>query len=205
MKHPNIKTLEGKSPILVSAPHAAPIRKTVNGKTYVRMAESRVDEIVHHLNSKKDAWGIYTVSEGPLDGWQERVYRKYKHTIKNLVQQNGIGLVLDIHSAKHERPFFIDYDFILPDKHEHDAQLEKILNQTFECYFPKKKLSTGFYRKLHGSGYKTLTYYVRKYLHMPALQLEINKKLKEDDKNFAKILGMLNDFLAEYEDTIIRV
>ena len=205
MQHPNIQIIEGESSVLVSAPHAVPIVKTVNGRKYTRMAEKRVYEIVEKLNSKKNTWGIYTISEGPLEGWQEDIYKKYKKIVKGLIKTNDINLVLDIHGARRERPFFIDYDFILPHQYKHDTKLEKLFTEKFSYYFPKEKLSSGFYRDINGSGYKTLTYYTRKYLKKPAMQLEINKKLKDDDVKFKKLINMLNDFLEDYENTIAGV
>ena len=205
MQHPNIQIVTGGSPVLISAPHAVPIVKVVGSRMYTRMAEKRVQEIVEKLNYKKNTWGIYTVSNGPLEGWREDVYKKYKSVVKNLVKTNNINLVLDIHGARRERPFFIDYDFILPDHHEYDTKLEELFTKKFSYYFPKEKLSSGFYRGINGSGYKTLTYYTRKYLKKPAIQLEINKKLKDDDIKFERLINMLNDFLEDYENTIAGI
>ncbi|MEX0878078.1 MAG: hypothetical protein WDZ40_04495 [Candidatus Spechtbacterales bacterium] len=206
IKHENIKLIKGSGPVLLSAPHAAPIRKTVQERSYVRMAEKRADELVKTLCEKNGAWGIFTASEeGPLDGWQESIYGKYKKTVKNLIQNEGINLVIDIHGAKKTRPFYIDYDFMIPNKHPHDQYVEKLLCNTFASHFPAEELSNGFYRKIKGSGKKTLTYYVRKYFGIPAIQLEINKTIKESEQKFDKLIHVLYSFITEYENTFTGV
>lgn len=206
MQHENIKIIKGNGPVLVSAPHAVPIRKTVGERVYVRMAEKRADEIVKTLCRKNGAWGMFTTSdEGPIDDWQNDVYGKYKKTVKTLIKNEGISLVIDIHGAKKTRPFYMDYDFMIPDKHPYDKHVEKLLCGAFASHFPAEELSRGFYRKIKGSGTKTLTYYVRKYFGIPAIQLEINKSIKESEQKFEKLIEMLYSFITDYENTFIGV
>lgn len=205
MHHPNIKIIKGKIPILVSAPHATPIIKTVKGRTYTRIAEEQAGDIVKTICEQNNTWGIFTKSEKSLEGWQEEVYKIYKELIKNTVQSYNILLVLDIHSAKKDRPFFLDYDFMLPNKHPNDNAAEKLLHKHYCKYFPESQLSKGFFREVNGTGQKTLTYYVRRYLKIPAIQLEFNRSLKENDETFSKIVKMLYSFIKDYENIIIRI
>lgn len=200
MHHPNIKLIEGSSPILISAPHAAPIIKTKGERTYTRMAEKRADDIVKAVCKQNNIWGIFTESEKPLKGWQEEIYSIYKKLIKDTVKSNNILLVIDIHGAKKDRPFFLDYDFMLPNKHPNDALVEKLLHKHYCKYFPASQLSKSFFREVNGPGQKTLTYYVRKYLKIPAIQLEINKSLKENDETFLMVVKMLHSFIKDYEN-----
>lgn len=206
MQHENIKIIKGSGPVLVSAPHAVPIRKTTGERVYVRMAEKRVGEIVETLCRKNGAWGMFTTSdEGPIDGWQEEVYGKYKKTVKTLIKNEGISLVIDIHGAKKTRPFYIDYDFVIPDKHPYDRHVEKLLHTAFASQFPAEELSNGFYRKIKGSGTKTLTYYVRRHFGIPAIQLEINKTIKENEQKFQKLIKTLYSFITAYENTFVGI
>ncbi|MEX2144965.1 MAG: hypothetical protein WD712_01095 [Candidatus Spechtbacterales bacterium] len=205
MNHENINIIEGKSPILISAPHAVPIRKNVEGRIYTRKAEKRVSEIVDVLTRNTGAWGIHTVSRGTLEGWRQEIYGIYKKNVKNIVKLSGVNLVIDIHAAKSGRPFYVDYDFVLPNKHPHDSMVEEIFCHHYLQYFPSHKLSRGYFREEKGSGKNTLTFYVRNYLKIPALQIEINKALKQDEAGFRDILKMLYSFMKDYENTITRV
>ena len=205
MQHENIKIIKGKTPVLVSAPHAVPIRKKDGSRTYVRMAEPQADKIVKEICKRNGAWGIYTTSEGVLEGWQDRIYSEYKNLVRKLVKHEGIELVIDVHGAKKTRPFYVDYDFMLPDKHPNDVFVEKLLKRIFARHFPAEELSHRFYRKIKGSGKKTLTFYIRKHLKIPAIQLEINKALKEEQETFEQVVKMLYDFIENYENTFTGV
>ncbi|MDX1608485.1 MAG: hypothetical protein R3251_04740 [Candidatus Spechtbacterales bacterium] len=205
MQHNNIKIIEGKTPVLVSAPHAVAIRKKETDRTYIRMAEKRADKIVEEICARNGAWGILTTADGVLDGWQKHVYKDYKDFVKKLVKDKGIELVIDVHGAKKTRPFYMDYDFMIPDKHPNDIYVEKLLKRTFAQHFPPEELSHKFYRKIKGSGKKTLTFYVRKHLKIPAVQLEINKALKEEVETFEKVIKMLHEFIETYENTFTGV
>ncbi|MEX0869972.1 MAG: hypothetical protein WDZ39_00910 [Candidatus Spechtbacterales bacterium] len=205
MLHKNIKIIRGKTPVLISAPHAAPIKKTVEGRTYVRLAEDRVDELVEILCKELGAWGMFTQSKEPIAEWQKEVYGIYKKTAKNIIEEQNICLFLDVHGAKRSRPFYIDYDFVVPEVHAHDNHLEDLVRKHFSNHFPKHRLSKGFFRNINGPGEKTLTYHIRKNLNMPALQLEINKALKENEETFEKTVKILHSVIKDYENSITRV
>ncbi|OGZ60987.1 MAG: hypothetical protein A2919_00595 [Candidatus Spechtbacteria bacterium RIFCSPLOWO2_01_FULL_43_12] len=205
MKHDNINIIEGSSPVLISAPHAVPIKKNVDGRIYTRKAEKKVSEIVNVLAQNTGAWGIHTVSKGSLEGWKQEIYGIYKKNVRQIVRSRGVSLVVDIHAAKSDRPFYIDYDFVLPNKHPHDRAVESMFCHHYLQYFPSHKLSRGYYREEKGSGKNTLTFYVRNYLKIPAIQIEINKTLKQDEESFRDILKMLYSFIKDYENTVTRV
>lgn len=204
MQHKNIHIIKGKGSVLLSAPHAVSIRKTVDNRTYTRKAEKRADEVVKALCEKNHAWGVFTVSEeGPINDWQNSVYDEYKKIVSMIMKEHSVSLFIDIHGAKKTRPFYIDYDFLIPGKHPHDGLVEDLFCKTFAAHFPATELSTRFYRKVKGEGKKTLTYYVRKRFGIPAIQLEINKNIKEDDKKFQQLVDMLYSFIEAYENTFV--
>ncbi|OGZ57157.1 MAG: hypothetical protein A3F94_02935 [Candidatus Spechtbacteria bacterium RIFCSPLOWO2_12_FULL_38_22] len=202
MEHPNIKIIEGKFPVLISAPHAVPLLKEDKEGPYTKF-EKRVSEIVEVLCDEIGVWGIFTqleTGESILENWDKKVYRVYKKFVREIVKENNISLVLDVHGSKHSRPFLIDYDFIFPQTHKHDQALEELLLKSFESFFLKEDVSKGFFRSVKGPGSKTLTYHVRRNLDIPAVQLELNEEVRQNEKHFANLILALSRVIKKYEN-----
>lgn len=207
-EHPNIKIVRGKIPILVSAPHAAPLlRKSKEDGVYKRYYEKKLDEVIEQLCDKTNAWGIFTVSPNQkmLSNWEKEIYKEYKRFVKKIINNNNIQLFVDLHGSREDRPFLIDYDFIFHERHPHDHHLENIIHETFTHHFSKQNLSNGFFRPINGRGHRTLTYYVRKHLGVQAVQLETNSKLRTNPTNLELLVEAVNKFVKKYESTITRV
>jgi len=207
MKHPNIKVIQGKKPILLSAPHAVKIKinKKKKGEEF-KPHEIKVAKIVNELCAKTDAWGVFT-QKSPgikhLENWEEELYHIYKSKINNLIATKDIGLFLDIHGSGWDRPFHVDYDFLVPNLHPHDDLIEKMLAEIVQESMPDIKISSGFFRNLNGPGKNTLTRHVRKRFFIPAIQIEINKQIRTNKEEYSSFLKALHKFIKEYENTFI--
>lgn len=209
MKHPNIKIIEGKIPILISAPHAVKIkRKQKKNEQSFKLHEVRVAKIVNELCNASGAWGIFTqrkFNEKHIENWENDIYHVYKNSINYLIDSNKVALFLDIHGSHQDRPFQIDYDFLVPDLHPHDEMVKNMLTTSIQEQFPKIILSNGFFRELNGPGKNTLTRHVRNRFAIPAIQIEINKQIRADKDNYSLLLEALHKFIKKYEDTLVRI
>ena len=205
--HKKIHITEGHSPILISAPHAVPIKKRTKERTYIRRREARADELVKEVCLNTNSWGITTKSEKAIKNWRNKggVYYTYRKTVNEIIKSKDICLFIDIHGARKTRPFLIDYDFIYPENHQQDDYLEEVLIKSLHKYFPKHSISNGFFRKINGPGTKTLTYHVRKKLGIPAVQLEINKALKDSDENFYAVAEVISLIVEKYKKNLSSV
>lgn len=205
-KHKNIHVIEGVSPILVSAPHAVPIRKRTKTRVYTRRREAKADELVKRICENSSAWGMTVQSKNTIQNWRNKggVYPVYRETIDNIIHSNDIELFVDVHGAKKTRPFLVDYDFVYPKRHELDDALEKIIWKAFTKNFPSHKISKGFFRNLNGPGTKTFTHHVRKNLNIPAVQLEINKSLKMNPETFTLVADSINELVKGFEAMTLR-
>lgn len=203
--HENIHIIEGTKPILISAPHAVPIKRIDDqGEIYIKPQESMVVDIVKELCEKRGAWGIFTKTDsGVLEGWDEKIYKEYKALVKNIVKEQGAQLFIDIHGAHESRPFLIDYDFKLRNIHPYDTHIEKILTKHFLKYFSADSLSTKFFQTKNGPGKKTLTYYVRKNFSIPAIQLELNYSARKQRGDFIKLIDITQSLIRDYENSFI--
>lgn len=209
MNHSNIKIIKGKIPILISAPHAVKIKRiNKKNKEDFKLHEVKVAEIVNNLCDTTNTWGIFTqkkINEEYIKNWENNVYYIYKNYIKNLINSEKIVLFLDIHGSQWDRPFQIDYDFLIPNLHPQDKMVENMLINSIQKNFPKIILSNGFFRELNGPGKNTLTRYIRNKFTIPAIQIEINKQMRTDKNNYSLLLEALASFIKKYEDTLTGV
>src|SRR3989338_8879077 len=146
-------------------------------------------------------WCVFTDYDTCLEDWDEHVLEIYKKKIKSIIDSNGILLFIDIHGSRASRPFLVDYDFMLKKDHPGDLLLEKLINEHFSKHFHKKYISNGFFRDINGPGNKTLTYFVRTTCSIPAVQLELNQKVRNDEEYFSKLMDGLKNIIKKYEDS----
>ena len=190
----DFKIIRGSFPILVSAPHVTPhLRPEFNVKS-PKLNEPNTDLIVKILCQKTGCFGVYATKFQKIDpNWYKK--SPYKRAIKKLVEENNIRFVLDIHGAGKNRPFLIEYD---------DFKRGKIIREIEEnlklCFkkigFSEKEISHGL---LHKDQQLTITEFCIDELKIPALQLEINRKIR-DPKNprFTNLLSALECFVRSF-------
>lgn len=216
--HNDIHIIEGSVPILLSAPHAGVILK--NGKN---KHEPRVGTIVRRLCRDLGTWGVFVTPERLLPRWKEELYPVYKEVVRDIIRTQRIALFIDIHGAQRSFPFWIDYDFLAPPERLHemyrqrvgkehvppqahalDDILETIIQKNFERHFPnpQKPLTKSYLRSRNGFGRATLAYRMRKRFGMPTLQLEINRKLRDDKELFGQTMAFLADTIQEYKSVL---
>lgn len=218
-KHPHIRIIKGSTPFLISAPHAANL--VGSGRKGGDKREPRVHEVVELLSQKTGAWGIFTKPESDVHNWKWDLYKIYKKRVARLVQEKSITLFIDVHGVGKERPFSIDYDFLVPHKnmrlnpiqkiilrhaphhfpqtHPHDFYIEAILKKQFALHLPGHVLSKGYFRSINGLGKRTLAYQIRKRFKIPTVQLEINRALRDDEKTFQSFVTALSRSLDAYQ------
>lgn len=207
-KHPNICIIEGTKPFLLSAPHASPILKRSNDEEYIRAQEDRTEEVVKRICEKTGAWGIFTTTDDIIENWDSYLHKKYRLLVRSIVDMQGISLFLDIHGMRSSRPFLVDYDFIIAPPlapHPHDDAMHAIIKSQLGKKIPAHKVSNGFFRSLKRPGMRTLTYHVRKNCAIPAVQFELNRTLRMNDKLLADFINSLCFIIINYENTFTGV
>ena len=194
-KHTNIHIIEGVNPVLISAPHTRPIIKKDAKSNFIKPREIRIAQLVKEVCRQTGSWGILTRGKGKIDNWAE-VQRVYQKNTKRIIRSQNVSLFFDVHGCKASRPFALDYDFKMPHLHPHDTFLKHSLLKHFREAFPNQKISTGFFKTNNGVGNDTMTYFVRKNFELPAIQLEINKKIREN--NFDTLVEVFTAIINDY-------
>lgn len=197
-KH-TIEIIKGTNGVLISAPHTHPIIKPEkNGGIFIKPMEVGVAKLIKEVCAETGSWGILIKGRGKINNWDSGLYDSYKAEVAKLIKSKDISLFFDLHGCKESRPFLLDHDFKMPNLHSNDTFLKYTLLKHFRKNFPGKKLSSGFFKTTNGIGNDTMTYYVRKNFKLPAIQLEINKKVRVNTKHLQTFIDALSNIINDY-------
>lgn len=184
----DFKVIKGNILIFLSAPHAKPHLRPGFNLQNPKPGEVNTDLVVKELCSRTKCWGIYTTKLNIIDpNWYKN--SPYKEKIKEIIIQNKIRLVLDIHGAKAQRLFMIEYDDFRTNRSL--KQIETILKNCLKRHgFAQKEIAHGLLKE---NTQETITEYCLLKLKTPALQLEINQKLRhKDNPRFYSLFSALS-------------
>jgi hypothetical protein len=171
---PGFALLPGTQPILISAPHSA--RHWREG--YWKQEEEYTAALGYHLHHDTGAhfiYGRYMLNPDPHDDGDSG---PYKQAIRQLFETTSIRLVLDLHGARGDRDFALAIGTIYG---ESFPGYESRLLETFNCYGFQNETDSSLDRLVvnpsrYAGGIRqpTITRYVWRQHHIPAVQIEMS-------------------------------
>jgi superfamily II DNA helicase RecQ len=187
--------ISGKVPVLLSAPHVyAHRRPSIRG--VLKHGEPRTGELVREVSSISGAYGIVAtkniVEYDP--NYNQLENNPYKFAIKDLFKEKKVRMLIDVHglSDHHQYDFGIFYCMRFKRSKELTHKLLKELSDEKEL----KSLSyyIGYTVK---NRQETLTEYVSEKLKFPALQIEVARYIREDEKLFKAVEAAISRFISQ--------
>lgn len=167
--------LEGRVPLLVSAPHAA---RHWRGTAWKREDEYTA-ALAHWLHLRAGVHALYPTHRITPDPHDDADEGHYKQVVGHVVRAHGIRLVLDLHGARGDRDFGLALGTIHGETcPAHEAAL---IAACAAAGFPARadapsldRLALNPSRYAGGTRTPTVTRYTWRVLGVPAAQLEIN-------------------------------
>ena len=171
----DFETVQGKYPILFSAPHAFPHKRPSLVNKY-KGEEEYTDIIVKDVCKKSKGFGIYLIDQVQYDPNYHRNENIYKREVKKIVEENKIKTFIDIHGLNED--YMIDVAIYYKTRFHKSIRLaieiSRILNKG-----KLRGLNTQIFR-LPENGGESLTEYCASTLRIPSVQIEIAKYIRED-------------------------
>ncbi len=186
--------IEGKIPVLVSAPHVFPHRRPTLNASY-KLGEPYTDEIVKGIQGNTNAFAIYLTNECNFDpNYQKSRRNPYKLAVKEIVAKNKIERFIDIHGLKNNQ----DYDIGI----YYTTRFSKSLQFAYEveqgiCKGELNGINIQIFRFLD-NGQETLGEYVASKLRVPSVQLEIARYIREDEDLRKSLIENLSKVVEKY-------
>ena len=189
--------LRGETPIMVSAPHAS-VHERMDKPKRQEFYTAALSAMLHSLTGCHSLYTNRVMKSDPnyYDG------SPYKKKLAEIIKSNNIKFLLDLHGTGPERDHDcypgtgISNEFLLSHVEyykelEHCAELHQISLGGLDVFPAAKQM--------------TVTKYAARILRVPAMQLEINRKLREPEKNtedFIKLNKFLRDFVNRLSNLI---
>ena len=177
------KYKSGTIPVLISAPHSV---KQYRNNTY-KEADAYTGALAKTLHKTTGAHVIYKTKVKGDENYtiNETAYRK---KIKNIVKNNDIKVIIDLHGMSSHRKSYIDIG-------TGNSSNINLLGQNYILSLIKSSLSSTNYsvnKYFKGGGPNTISTYCSKNLGVPTVQFEINGKYRStDSKKFTYMVNTL--------------
>lgn len=177
MNTAHFEILEGKKPVLLSAPHAY-IHKRPRLSMGYRQGEDLTDRIVKEICKQTGAWGIYIKDGVDYDpNFHELPSNPYKKAVAEIVKEQKIEQFVDIHGLAMENDM---YDFGIyyatrfhkSKKFAYDLKEEIAKNALYG-------VNIAIFRFLEDYQ-ETISEFVLQQYRVPAIQIEIAKYIREE-------------------------
>ncbi len=182
--------IKGQVPILVSAPHAS-VHERMHKHKRQEFYTGATSVMLHSLT------GCHTLYTNRVLEFDPNYYddSSYKTKIAQIAKENNIRFLIDLHGTGPEK----DHDCYPGTGFDNEFLLDNLvcLNALETCA-ELNQVSLGGLDIFPAAKQMTVTKYAARALGVPAMQLEINRKLREPDKNpedFIKLIKFLRDFI----------
>ena len=194
METAQFQIIEGKTPVLFSAPHAFPHRRPTIIGNY-KLGESLTDKIVQELCGECHSFGIYLLKECDYDpNYHKEKENEYKRKVKEIIRENKIERFIDIHGLKENQNYDIGiyYTTRFSKSLEFAYEVEQGLNKG-----ELSGINICVFRFLD-NGQESLGEYVASKLRVPAIQLEVARYVRGDENLRRALVKNLSKVVEKY-------
>lgn len=182
----------GKIPILFSAPHTITHIKE-NGS--IKLSEPYTKAVALYLNKYFDTFAIIKNFNDGLDSNRDN-NDTYKKELINLIKENDIKIVIDLHGASIERNFDVELGTL--NNLSADFSTIRELEETFK--------ENDILEVVNNDPFKggAITQYIYNLKDVDVIQVEINGKYRDSNnlELLKKIIESLSNFIKQYNDYV---
>lgn len=179
----------GNVPILFTAAHT--MEQHLNNN--IKPGETYTKAIAMYLNKYCDTSYLIKIKDTAIDSNRDN-HDEFKKELMKIVKENNIKLVIDLHGAKKERDF--DVEFGTLNNLTADFSTIKELEEAF--------LENNILKIKHNDPFKggAITQYLYNLKDIDVIQLEINGKFREIDdiKKLENLCKSLINFINQYNN-----
>ena len=185
---------KGNIPILFTAPHTMQQKKE-DGT--IKLSEPYTKAIALYLNKYFDVNCLIKIKDTGMDSNRDN-HDEFKSELIKFVKENNIKLVIDLHGARGDREFDVEFGTL----NQLTADFSTI--KELEEAFTENGISNVKYNEPFKGG--AITQYLYNLKDIDAIQIEINYKYRnnEDIDNIEKLCKSFENFIKQYNDYINR-
>lgn len=186
------EVIEGKIPVLLSAPHS--VRQLREGK--IKGKDKYTGAITIELAKQTNSFAIYKTYNNQDDASYDIENNEYKEEVLELIAKHNIKVFLDIHGAKDTDEFEVD---IGTDEKRNLNGKAQILESLIKNLKEKGITKIGIDKKFKACTMHTLTKKIASSTNIACMQIEIIRKYRdlEQVENMEKIMNAIKTWIQE--------
>lgn len=193
METAQFKVIEGKIPVLISAPHVFSHRRPNLNAAY-KPGEVHTGEIVKQICADTGAFGIYLSDECDYDpNYHKERKNEYKQEVRRIVEKYKIERFIDIHGLRE-----CNYDLGM----YYTTRFSNSLRFGYEVAdgLDRGKLSGINIEilRLPDNGQESLSEFVASKLRVPSVQIEIARYIRNDEELSEGFVKNLSEIVKNY-------
>ncbi len=192
-KEKSFFVIKGKIPVILSAPHS--VKQLREGK--IKEAENQTGAIVSILAEETGCFAIYKTYNKQDDANYDIENNEYKEEIKQIVKENDIKILLDIHGARDEYNFDIDLGTAYGENINNNIEILKKLKECFKKYKIENVTENKIFKV---DNIRTVSKCINEETKIPCIQLEISWKYRNLDNldNIERLIKALKEFILSF-------
>ncbi len=178
----------GLIPVIITAPHGIKQTKS-DGK--IKLSEPFTKAITQYIANQTNASFLIKTKDTKVDANSEEK-ENFKDTLLYLIKKHNIKLLIDIHGAKKERDFDIEFGTL------NNLSIDYTVIKELEDAFKEEGIKNIVYNNpFKGGG---ITRYIYANTNIDIIQIEINQKYRDYNniENIQKVCNALNKFINQY-------
>lgn len=178
----------GLIPVIITAPHGIKQTKS-DGNT--KLPEPFTKAIAQYIANQTNASFLIKTKDTKVDANSEEK-ENFKDTLLYLIKKHNIKLLIDIHGAKKERDFDIEFGTL------NNLSIDFTVIKELEDAFKEEGIKNIVYNNpFKGGG---ITRYIYANTNIDIIQIEINQKYRDYNniENIQKLCNTLNKFINQY-------
>lgn len=190
----SFEVLEGKIPVLLSAPHS--VRQLREGK--IKAKDRYTGAIAIELAKMTNSFAIYKTYNNQDDASYDIENNEYKERALELINKYDIKLFLDIHGAKDNDEF--DIDIGTDGKRNLNGKMQ-MLEGLVKNLKEKGITKIGIDKKFKACTMHTLTKKIATNTDVACMQIEITKKYRdlEQMEKMQKVIKAIKSYIQEFK------
>ena len=187
------EVIEGKIPVLLSAPHS--VRQLREGK--IKGKDRYTGAITIELAKQTNSFAIYKTYNNQDDASYDIENNEYKEKVLELINKHNIKVFLDIHGAKDTDEFDVD---IGTDEKRNLNGKTQILENLIKNLKEKGITKIGIDKKFKACTMHTLTKKIASSTNIACMQIEITRKYRdlEQVEKMEKIINAIKSWIQEF-------
>lgn len=171
---------KGNIPIIISTPHTNPHKR--NGK--IKNAEYFTGGIGRYVADKTNSYLIQNLSSENTDpNWDTIEKSVYKQKLVELIEEENIKFLMDLHGCRKDHPFLIELGTINKELESlnKDYEIFNIINNNLNYQLPnlEEKIKVSHCMEFKAENPMTIANFIHRETGIKTIQIEINWLLRD--------------------------